>query len=352
MIKLFVWIGVIGGTAIAYLATYGVGPEAQLPPEVSQLVMFEEEGLVPNANDLEENPELEHGVFEVPAEDAAELAISTEAFAQMDMGGMDMSSTTEMSDTEMGEMNMGTSETTMNVDSNSTMDMSGEGSTDMNMTDTATAAMDMSTTEMATTATEMATTAMDMAGSGDAAMNMDMDGDGVMDMASNDMTETAATAMDMSGSDSSTMDMADTGSAMEEGMGESAGGLLISDSASFDREFTLTMEEWGYSDMQIDVKMGERIRFTVKNGGQIPHEFMFMNMPLMGAVEYRLARADWSLLEHEALFEEALVLPGGEFTFTVQITQQGSWMFMCMLPYHMQMGMMGQMSTAGMAMEM
>ncbi len=357
MIKLFVWIGVIGTTAIAYLATYGVGPEAQLPPEISQLAMFEEEGLVPNANDLEENPELEHGVFEVPDEDEAELAIAMEEFAQMDMGGMDMggmdmSTDAEMSDTEMGEMNMGTSETTMNMDSNSTMDMSGEGSTDMNMTDTATATMDMDGDGvMDMNGSDMATAAMDMAGSGDTAMNMDMDGDGVMDMSSSDM---ATGTMDMSGSDSSTMnmDMAGTGDTMEEGMGESAGGLLISDSASFDREFTLTMQEWGYSDMQIDVKMGERIKFTVKNGGQIPHEFMFMNMPLMGAVDYRLTRADWSLLEHEALFEEALVLPGGEFTFTVQITQPGSWMFMCMLPYHMQMGMMGQMATDGMAMDM
>jgi len=343
MIRLFVLIGVIGTTAIAYLATYGVGPEAQLPPEITQLAMFEEEGLVPNANDLEENPELEHGVFEVPEEDEAQLAIAMEEFSDMDMGGMDMSSGAEMSDTEMGEMNMGTTETAMD----STMDMSGEESTEMNMDETATAAtdmdmdgdgvMDMSSGDMP----EGATNAMDMAGSDDTAMNMDMDGDGTMDMSSSDMAEGATNAMDMAGSGDADMDME---------MGE--GGLLISEDGQFDREIKLTMTEWGYSEMEIDVKMGERIKFTIDNGGQIPHEFMFMNMPLMGAVEYRLTRADWSLLEHEALFEEALVLPGGEFTFTVQIMQPGSWMFMCMLPYHMQMGMMGQMATEGMAMDM
>ena len=127
---------------------------------------------------------------------------------------------------------------------------------------------------------------------------------------------------------------------------------MISAGGHFDREIEIVMEEWGYSDMLIDVKAGERIRFTVKNGGNIPHEFMFMSMAAMSAVNYRVNRADWNLLEHEALYEQALVLPGGEFSVVVQIMQQGSWMFMCMLPYHMQMGMMGQMATEGMAMSM
>jgi uncharacterized cupredoxin-like copper-binding protein len=46
------------------------------------------------------------------------------------------------------------------------------------------------------------------------------------------------------------------------------------------------------------------------------------------------------------------VLPDGKFSFVVEIEQDGAWMFMCMLPYHMQMGMMGQMATPGMAMNM
>ena len=67
-------------------------------------------------------------------------------------------------------------------------------------------------------------------------------------------------------------------------------------------------------------------------------------------VDYRINRADWNLLEHEALYEKALVLPGGEFSFVLTVTQPGSWMFMCMLPYHMEMGMMGEMATKGMFM--
>jgi len=340
MIKLFVWIGVIGTTAIAYLATYGVAPEAQLPPEITQLAMFEEEGLMPNTNNLEENPELEHGIFEVPEEDAVYLAAALEGMSDMNMSGMDMSGSGDGAAMNMdmdGDGTMDMSSTEMAEENTEAMDMSGSGDTAMNMDMDGDGVMDMSSSDMAMGATN----AMDMSSSGDTAMNMDMDmdGDGVMDMSSSDMTKT-------------TTNMGDTGSEMEEAMEAANGGLYISEADIYDREFTLTMQEWGYSDMEIDVKMGERIKFTVKNGGQIPHEFMFMNMALMSAVDYRLTRADWSLLEHEALFEQALVLPGGEFTFTVQIMQPGSWMFMCMLPYHMQMGMMGQMATEGMAMDM
>jgi len=119
-----------------------------------------------------------------------------------------------------------------------------------------------------------------------------------------------------------------------------------------DREISLSMREWSFDKMNIEVKAGEKIRFTVRNDGKILHEFMFMTMPLMQAVDYRAKRADWSLYEHEALFEQSLLLPGQEMSFVVEVQENGSWMFMCMLPYHMQMGMMGQIATAGAAMKM
>ena len=129
-------------------------------------------------------------------------------------------------------------------------------------------------------------------------------------------------------------------------------GLIIRNDGAFDREITLSMSEWTFSDLEIDAKAGERIRFTLRNDGTILHEFMFMSMAAMQAVNYRARRADWNLLEHEALYEKSLLLPGQEITFVAQVTKPGAWMFMCMLPYHMQMGMMGQMATEGMAMEM
>ena len=77
-----------------------------------------------------------------------------------------------------------------------------------------------------------------------------------------------------------------------------------------------------------------------------------MGMAQMQGVNYRARRADWNLLEHEALYEKSLMLPGDEITFVAEVVRPGAWMFMCMLPYHMQMGMMGQMATDGMAMNM
>ena len=321
MIRFFVLIGLVGGLAAAYLTTLGVGENRQLPPETSLLEGFRAKGFVPESASLEEDHAAEDmEVFEVPEEDEAYLEVAEAAFEEM-MGNMDM-----------GNMNMG------GGNSGATMNMGGgEGTgTTMNMAEgESSQPMNMGSGENA--------------GSGTGTMNM-AEGESTgttMNMGSGESAGSGTQPMNMAEGGDAGMNMSPSNAAM---MGE--GGLLVTDDGSFDREITLDMSEWKFSEMQIDVKMGERIRFTVRNTGEIPHEFMFMSPPLMQAVNYRATRADWSLLEHEALFEQALVLPGGEFSFVLQVTEPGSWMFMCMLPYHMQMGMMGQMATEGMAMDM
>jgi uncharacterized cupredoxin-like copper-binding protein len=300
MIRFFVLTGILGGAVVAYLTTFGVGPISQLPPPVSLLTDFRAEGKLPENQSLaidETAEDLE--VFQVPDQDIANLEVAKAAYEEMisgmDMKGMDMKG----------------------------MDMSGSGSGG----DT-----------------------MNMAGNDDGSnMNMAEDDNGSdMNMNGDDN----GSDMNMGDGDGSNMNMADNADGNQLALDEPDGGLAFFEGGNFDREVVLTMAEWKFSEMSIDVKMGERIKFTVKNGGQIPHEFMFMSPPLMNAVTYRATRADWSLYEHEALFEQALVLPGGEFTFVLQVTEPGSWMFMCMLPYHMQMGMMGQMATEGMEMDM
>ena len=178
---------------------------------------------------------------------------------------------------------------------------------------------------------------------------MDMDGDGAMDMAVADMP--ADGAMDMGEDAQMEMSEADEEEADRLMAGQMAG-LIVTDEGDFDREIALSMSEWTFSDLEIDAEPGERIQFTLRNDGEIVHEFMFMGMAQMQGVEYRARRADWNLLEHEALYEKSLLLPGDEITFVAEIVRPGVWMFMCMVPYHMQMGMMGQLATAGMAMEM
>ena len=117
-----------------------------------------------------------------------------------------------------------------------------------------------------------------------------------------------------------------------------------------DRSLEIVMREWGYETPNIMVEPGEIIRFVLINSGKLPHEFMLMSGPGMGAVNYRLERADWNLLEHEAGFEVPIIMPGDRYEVLVQILNPGAWMFMCMFPFHMQLGMMGVMMTEGASM--
>ncbi len=200
---------------------------------------------------------------------------------------------------------------------------------------------------------------MDMGAGGEA-----MEG---MEMAANDAAPEMEEGMEMPANEDGAamegMNMSEAADPAADNMAEMAmspssgalmgeGGLLITSDGDFDREIDLSMNEWSFSDMDIEVVKGERIRFNITNDGEILHEFMIMEMAAMQAVGYRVNRADWSLLEHEALYEKALVLPDGDFSFILEVQEDGAWMFMCMLPYHMEMGMMGQMATAGNAMTM
>jgi uncharacterized cupredoxin-like copper-binding protein len=147
------------------------------------------------------------------------------------------------------------------------------------------------------------------------------------------------------------------------GGGEDAGLTILAEGApeavakalgaqSIDRTIEINMLEWGFQPGMTTVKPGEVIRLAVRHAGYTPHEFMIMTDAAMNAVNYRLERADWSLLEHEAIFEKPIVLPGDRFEVVLKVNRPGVWMFMCMLPYHMQLGMMGMLMTPGVSVDM
>ena len=75
---------------------------------------------------------------------------------------------------------------------------------------------------------------------------------------------------------------------------------------------------------------------------------MPMNGAAMQAVNYRLNRPDWNLLEHRATMEISFLMPGDTTDVVVNITRSGMWMYMCMFTYHMQPGMMGVLMTPDM----
>jgi len=298
--RLFLIFGImlLGGTA--WFIVGSPPPTVQATPEKALTLALQEKGVLPSG-DIRENEAIEHSVFEIPETDKAMLDDA--------MKGM----------TAMPGMNM----------DHGTMDMSGDGAA-KSEGDAGTMAMDHGT--------------------------MDMSGDG----AAKSESDAGTMAMDHSKMGHDDMKMGD-GAGVEEELDEEAkaqamaqqmAGLVIRKGGDFDRAVSLSMSEWRFSAPEIEVNQGERIKLTVQNDGNVPHEFMFMTMAAMQALDYRAKRADWSLLEHEALFEKSLLLPGQQMTFVAEVTKAGSWMFMCMLPYHMQLGMMGQFATPGMAMKM
>ena len=289
IMRMFLIFGLILLGGTGYFIVVQTPPTVQAAPVVGDLARLREEGIFPE-DIMFENEEVEHDVFGVPPEDEAMIEAAME---NMDMN-MDMGAD--------GEMDMG---------ADGEMDMAADGEMDMG-----------------------ADGEMDMAADGE----MDMGTDGEMDMAADGEMDMAASAMDEEEA--------------ERLMAGQMAGLIITDEGDFDREVDLSMTEWGFSELALDAQPGEKIRFTLRNDGQIVHEFMFMGMAQMQGVNYRARRADWNLLEHEALYEKSLLLPGEEITFVAEVVRPGAWMFMCMLPYHMQMGMMGQLATEGMAMEM
>ena len=331
IMRFYLIAGVILLGATSYFIVIQQEPSFQEAPAMSSLVQLQRENVLPTGP-FEENEELEHDVFDVPPMDEMMLE---QAMSDMDMGDMDMSqsdgSTMKMADGSTMPM------ADMAPADSGTMEMA-DGAT-MPMADMAPA--DSGTMEMADGATmPMA----DMAPADTGTMKM-ADGS-TMPMA--DMAPADTGTMEMA--DGSTMPMADmamvTVCTGESGLG------FCDDGQAFDREIDISMSEWAFSDLGIEVQVGERIQFNVRNDGKVLHEFMFMAMAQMQAVNYRARRADWNLLEHEALFEQSLMLPGESISFVVEVQSTGSWMFMCMLPYHMQMGMMGQIATPGAAMEM
>jgi len=133
-----------------------------------------------------------------------------------------------------------------------------------------------------------------------------------------------------------------------QGSAADIGRELAEQGLKVDATVNIDMKEWSYSNSMIMPQPGQVIRLKVKNIGNIPHEFMIMNGAAMQAVNYRLTRPDWNLLEHEALSEVSFVLPGDGFEMVIQVHKSGTWMFMCMFPYHMQLGMMGMLMTPDM----
>ncbi|MEF2548878.1 multicopper oxidase domain-containing protein [Aurantimonas sp. E1-2-R+4] len=387
ILRLFTLLGVVTVVGALYLVLpQGIGPGAfQIAPDKSSMIGYVEAGLFPDPKSLSENEEVGHGVFEEPAEDEVRIAAAREAMGTMSgMGGMQMGGDEPMDMAEDGAASVNEEQTTQAAD-NDMAAMPGMNNDAVDSASTPAAApMEMATEQPSQPADGSMAAMPGM--NDDAADSAAAPVDAPMEMATEQTTQPIDDSMAaMPGMNDDTADSpstpadapmamateqtpqpTDNGMAAMPGMGvkveenhdveaETAGddGLVIlAADASFDRKVEISMREWGYSLSQLEVQPGERIRLNIRNDGNIPHEFMFMPMANMQAIAYRLERADWNLLEHAAPYERSLVLPGQSFEVTMRIAEPGAWMFMCMFPYHMQFGMMGQMATPGLSMAM
>jgi len=158
-----------------------------------------------------------------------------------------------------------------------------------------------------------------------------------------DMSEMPA--QDMS---DSPMGMADGLTVLANGTAAEVSAVLASTGVKVDSEAVIDLKEWSVGSGTTVIKPGQTMRLKVVNSGNIPHEFMIMRQDAMQAVLYRMNRPDWNLTEHKATTEIPFLMPGDSLEIVIKVTKPGMWMYMCMFPYHMQLGMMGALVTPDM----
>lgn len=311
VVRFTVFMGILLGT-VSWLLLVPFSPTDFQASPGTNIADSRKAGLVPEPGDMKMSGEIGHEVFEVPDTDAMHPAMATAGDGGME--GMQMGEPeAEHAEEPVAGMQMGEPEA----------EHAEEPMEGMQMGDQA----------------EQPTESMAM----DDQSGQPMDG-----MQMDEQAEQPMEGMAMES------EAGHEEEAEEEGHAGGAG-LTVLDAKMArmaSRTVEIDMAEWGFSPGNLTVKPGEVIRFAVRNTGNLPHEFMFMPGAAMEAVNYRLERADWNLLEHEAPFEQPVVMPGDSFEVVIRVDQPGTWMFMCMFPYHMQFGMMGMMATEGMATDM
>ncbi len=295
--------------------------------------LYRDMGIVPEAGAITFSNEIEHDVFEVPERDEMEL---TKAMASMDMGAMVMDGTAmegmaKDSTTAMEGMAMDSTTAMEGMAMDSTTAMEGM-------------AMD-STTAMEGMAKDSTTAMEGMAKDSSTAMEgMAMDNTTAMDGGHDEEAEEEAEEEGGHGGGS----MAEGLMILAQGKAMDVDREIIHDGIKIDAEVMIDLKEWSVGMGMTMVQPGKTIRLRIRNSGNIPHEFMIMNGAAMQAVNYRLNRPDWNLLEHEAITEVPFLMPGDTVDMVIKITKPGMWMYMCMFPYHMQLGMMGMLMTPDM----
>jgi uncharacterized cupredoxin-like copper-binding protein len=114
---------------------------------------------------------------------------------------------------------------------------------------------------------------------------------------------------------------------------------IAGDRSAVDRTITTAMlDQMRFTPDRIEVKQGETIRFVLKNGGKLMHEFVIGTREELDA--HAALMKKFPKMEHDQPYM-AHVAPGktGEVIWT--FNQPGDFNFACLIAGHYQAGMIG-----------
>lgn len=98
-----------------------------------------------------------------------------------------------------------------------------------------------------------------------------------------------------------------------------------------------------FSPAEVRVKQGETIRFVAKNGGKVMHEMVLGNLAELKAHGELMKK--FPNMEHDAPYM-AHVPPGTKQEIVWTFTKAGEFHYGCLLPGHLEAGMIGKVIVA------
>ena len=117
------------------------------------------------------------------------------------------------------------------------------------------------------------------------------------------------------------------------------------DPAKVTRTVTVDMSDaMRFSPSEIRVKQGETIRFVAKNGGKVMHEMVLGNLAELKAHGEMMKK--FPNMEHDEPYM-AHVGPGKSEEIVWTFTKAGEFHYGCLLPGHLEAGMIGKIIVAG-----
>jgi uncharacterized cupredoxin-like copper-binding protein len=111
------------------------------------------------------------------------------------------------------------------------------------------------------------------------------------------------------------------------------------DQAKTDRIVEVVANEYRFTPARVAVKRGETIRFVVRNEGKLAHEMVLGSMAELK--EHAALMRKFPNMEHDEP-NQVRVAPGKTGQIVWQFTRSGEVDFACLIPGHMEAGMLGE----------